>query len=105
MKNLYNKGRYRCHEYGKIPSDLKKAGNRLWRLHARKEINDILEQDISGLSPVMHRRRKPRRNLVLKIQTIDRGFKKSSWHRYRNWRDAGQSIQRNTVVNVFVVRE
>lgn len=105
MKNLYNKGRYRCHEYGKIPSDLRRAGNRLWRLHAKKEIENMLQENISGLGPVMRRCGKPRRNLVLKIQTINRGFKKSSWHRYRNWRDAGQSIRRNAVVNVFVVRE
>ncbi|UOU98666.1 hypothetical protein MUU74_01620 [Chryseobacterium daecheongense] len=42
MKNLYNKGPFRNHEYGKLTPYQKKCGNRKWRRTITSEIEDQL---------------------------------------------------------------
>lgn len=44
MKNLYNKGPFRSHEYGKIPPYLKKFGNKKWRRTEKSAIEDQLRE-------------------------------------------------------------
>lgn len=63
MKNLYNKGPFRMYEYGKIPTYLKKYGNKKWRRTEKFEI----QQQLSELVKFRKKRRKKQVLIYVKI--------------------------------------
>ncbi len=102
MKNLYNKGRYRSHEYGKIPSDLRKRGNRLWRITAPQDIKEALDLE-AGIVPAFRCRKTGRREIIVRIKHESFGRKSSRTSQYRTMRDAMNAACRNTVKHVFFI--
>ncbi len=64
MKNVYNKGTFRSYEWGKIPTYLKKYGNKKWR---RTEISEI-EDQLSETVRFFKQRRKRQKLIRLKLQ-------------------------------------
>lgn len=104
MQNHYNKGRFRGHEYGKIPPYLKKLGNRKWRRTASKETN-ILHSELFFETKVQLPKKvfKSKERIKVKITFLEINQVTSSRYvTYKNLKALNDSTKRNNVINVVV---
>lgn len=102
MQNLYNKGRFRGHEYGKIPPYLKKLGNRKWRRTASKETN-ILHFELFFETKVQLPKKVFKSKESIKVKITFLGYNETKTARYityKNRKALHDSIKRNTIINV-----
>lgn len=101
MQNHYNKGRFRGHEYGKIPPYLKKLGNRKWRQTA-KEIN-ISHSELFFETNVQLPKKRFKSIERIKVKITFLGYnetKTSRYITYKNRKALQDSIKRNNIINV-----
>lgn len=100
MKNLYNKGRFRGYEYGKIPPYMKKIGNRKWRSTVQKELENELSTDSMTKVQLLQKKSKKKLRIKVKITLLDQGKKYSRYCTYPSEKQLRDSSKRNNVINV-----
>ncbi|WP_169051606.1 hypothetical protein [Flavobacterium sp. H122] len=102
MQNRYNKGRFRGHEYGKIPPYLKKLGNKKWRRTPIEETK-LLPTELFFETKVQlpTKASKSKERIKVKITFLEFNQVKSTKHvTYKNIKSLKDSIKRNNVINV-----
>ncbi|MCW3160011.1 hypothetical protein [Chryseobacterium oryctis] len=101
MKNIYNKGTFRNHEWGKIPSYLKKLGNKKWRRTEVLEIEDQLKEFIR-----FYKKRKKRRKIIwAKITTEIRGRSSSDYRSFYSEKSFKDSIRRPNITRYYIIKQ
>lgn len=102
MQNLYNKGRFRGCEYGKIAPYLKKLGNKRWRRTANKETN-LLDSELFFETKVQLPKKTSRSKERIKVKITFLEFNQVKYSRYvtyKNVKSLKDSIKRNNIINV-----
>lgn len=99
MKNNYNKGPFRAHEYGKIPPYLKKYGNKKWRRTATSEIDDQLTE----WTKFRKSRKKKRKRIWVKITIEIRGKKHSDYRKFATEKSFKDSIKRAHIISYYTI--
>lgn len=95
MKNLYNKGKYRGYEYGKIPKSMKRHGNKLWRHNQDSIINELLFDNQLIQNSGSRYRKKLSKKILLKITLKSyRNRKVSYYKKYKLERDVHDTLKR-----------
>lgn len=97
MKNLYNKGSFRNHEYGKLTPYQKKYGNRKWRRTIASEIEDQLRE----LVRFQKSRKKKQRLIWVKITREIEGRKYSEYKGFYTEKSFRSAVNRSHVISYF----
>lgn len=97
MKNIYNKGTFRCYEYGKIGPYLKRYGNKKWRRTVQSEINDQLCESIKFRKT----RKKRQRMIWVKITKEINGRKRSRHKKFYTERSFRSAVNSPHVIRYF----
>lgn len=95
MKNLYNKGRFRNYEYGKIPPYLKRIGNKKWKRTANTETIALNTKVFFETNVQMPQKAfKPKERIKVKITFLGYNETKTSRYvTYKNRRALHDSIK------------
>lgn len=105
MKNIYNKGRYRFHEYGHLRPYLKRQGNKRWR-KTTSGLLDELDYEVTGV-PIAKIPRKPvkeRGRIHVKItESLRNGTVLKYYKRYRTVSALENAVKRNAVLSVYII--
>lgn len=99
MKNIYNKGTFRGHEYGKISPFQKRTGNKKWRRTIPSEIEDQLTEWIK----LRKSRKKKRKHIGVKITREINGVKRSDYRKYATESSFRDAIKRAHVITYYPI--
>lgn len=103
MKNLYNKGKFRGFEYGKIPPYLKTLGNKRWRRTAPMELRSLESEEASLPTNIQlpQKNSKTKARIKVKITFLEYNQKKTSRYlTYKSVKALQDSMKKNTVMQV-----
>ncbi|GAB0155669.1 hypothetical protein CHRYSEOSP005_09310 [Chryseobacterium sp. Alg-005] len=100
MNNLYNKGPFRNHEYGKITPYQKKYGNRKWRRTITSEIEDQLRELVT-----FRKLRKGKRKLIwIKITKKFRGEKRSDYKSFYTEKQFRRTVNNPHIIRYYIIK-
>ncbi|ASK31939.1 hypothetical protein CEY12_18295 [Chryseobacterium sp. T16E-39] len=101
MKNIYNKGTFRAHEYGKIGPYLKRYGNKKWRRTVQTEIEDQLCE----LIKFRKSRKRKQRMIWVKITKEINGTKRSHHKKFYTEKSLRSAVNSPHVVRYFYMTD
>ncbi|MDH6252537.1 hypothetical protein M2347_002264 [Chryseobacterium sp. H1D6B] len=100
MKNMYNKGPFRGYEYGKIPPNLKKTGNKKWRRTAAYEVEDQLMETVK----FRPERKKKQKLIWVKITKEINGMKYSDYKKFSTEKSFRSAVNSPHVIRYFYIK-